>query len=79
LPFDYVVKQRAMFFKGQLFLFNPIRKARRAKFLAEYWGVKHGGRGANQYAGKNSEMLKKKNSPLATPGLQFKNFAILAK
>jgi ParB family chromosome partitioning protein len=45
---------------------DPIKKAKRAEFLKRYWGIRRGGTGTNQYAGKNSEMLKEKNSPLKT-------------
>ncbi len=46
---------------------DPIRKARRAKFLAEYWGIKRGGRGGNRYTGKISEVEMDKNSPFLNP------------
>ena len=45
---------------------DPVKKAKRAEFLKQYWGIRRGGSGANQYAGKNSEVLKEKNSPLKT-------------
>lgn len=43
---------------------DPVKKAKRAKFLKEYWGVKHGGDRGNQYAGKISEVAKGENRPL---------------
>jgi ParB family chromosome partitioning protein len=40
---------------------DPIRKAKRAKFLAEYWEIKKGGDRGNQHAGKFSEVAKGEN------------------
>jgi len=45
---------------------DPIKKAKRAKFLREYWEVKWGGSRGNQYTGKNSEMKMVNNSPFKT-------------
>lgn len=40
---------------------DPVKKARRAKFLTEYWGIRRGGDRGNRYTGKNSVIAKDEN------------------